>query len=133
MRKIKRVRKKKMMRRHKVSLSLFFLLLIPAFVFGKSQPVAPLRGLDKVTGRVYDLRIPVGKPVRFGTLEIIAHHCDQTLEAEIPETSVFLEIKETKDGVSTTLFSSWMFASSPGVSALEHPTYDVWVSPRQGD
>ena len=25
------------------------------------------------------------------------------------------------------LFSGWMFASSPGLSALEHPVYDVWV------
>jgi hypothetical protein len=126
------------MRRHKVYLSFFFLLLIPAFLFGKSQDVALLRGLDKVTGRVYDLKVPVGKSVRFGTLEIIVHYVDQTLEAEIPETTVFLEIKETKnkdgkDGPCKTLFSSWMFASSPGVSALEHPTYDVWVSPRQGN
>ena len=26
-----------------------------------------------------------------------------------------------------SLFSGWMFASTPGLSALEHPVYDVWV------
>ena len=25
------------------------------------------------------------------------------------------------------LFTGWMFASTPSLNALEHPTYDVWV------
>jgi hypothetical protein len=25
------------------------------------------------------------------------------------------------------IFSGWMFAQSPALSALEHPVYDIWV------
>ena len=117
---------------HRSFLSLSFLLL-PFLSFARPQAVAHLKGLDKVTGRVFEISAPIDQSVTFGTLEITVRHCDQTPEEAIPETSVFLEIKEKKENAKILLFSSWMFASSPGISALEHPTYDVWVSPRQSD
>lgn len=91
-------------------------------------PVAVLRGLDKVTARSSVFRVPVGEPVRFGTLEIVARICDKRPPEETPESAAFLEIQEIKRaGKTMPLFSGWMFASSPGLSALEHPIYDVWV------
>jgi hypothetical protein len=95
--------------------------------------VALLQGLDKVTARVSPLRAPIGVPVRFGTLEIIVRACRETPPTEPPESAVFLEIRELPpasepDAPPTSLFSGWMFASSPAVSALEHPIYDVWVT-----
>lgn len=86
-----------------------------------------LRGLDKVTGRVHDLEVAVGDTIQFGTLEITVRYCDQKPPEEIPETAAFLEVREKKDGEEKLLFSSWMYASSPSISALEHPVYDVWV------
>ena len=47
---------------------------------------------------------------------------------EPPESAVFLEIMEKRpDEPVTALFTGWMFSSSPALSALEHPVYDVWV------
>lgn len=109
-------------------LNLFF--LIP-HSHARLCGVVSLKGLDKTTGRVHDLQIPVGETMRFGTLDITPHYCTQSPDEVIPETIVFLEIKETKGTVPHLLFSSWMFASNPGVSALEHPVYDVWVEPRR--
>jgi hypothetical protein len=95
--------------------------------------VALLQGLDKVTARVSPIRAPIGVPTGFGTLEIIARACRETPPTEPPESAAFLEIRELPpasepDAPPTKLFSGWMFASSPAVSALEHPVYDVWVT-----
>ncbi len=94
--------------------------------------VAVLQGLDKVTARISRVRAPLEVPIHFGTLEIVAHACRETPPTEPPESAAFLEIRELPpasdpDQPPTPLFSGWMFASSPAVSALEHPVYDVWV------
>ncbi|MCG8692278.1 MAG: DUF2155 domain-containing protein [Minwuiales bacterium] len=90
--------------------------------------VSMLRGLDKVTGRISTFEAPVNQAVRFGALEIIVRHCMKRPPEEPPETSAFLEISEIKpDDEPVLLFSGWMFASSPALSALEHAVYDVWV------
>jgi len=47
---------------------------------------------------------------------------------ETPESAAFLEITELRsDSDPVSLFNGWMFASSPALSAVEHPVYDVWV------
>lgn len=90
--------------------------------------VAVLRGLDKVTARTSTFEAPVDAMVRFGTLEITARHCEKAPPEEPPEAAAFLEISEVKRGEpAETVFEGWMFASSPALSALEHPVYDVIV------
>lgn len=87
-----------------------------------------LRALDKVTARTLDLTVPIDGIVKYGTLEITPRKCLKRPPEETPETSTFLEIRETKPQEETLLlFSGWMFASSPALNALEHPVYDVWV------
>jgi len=87
-----------------------------------------LQGLDKITARVTTIEAPVGKPVTFGSLSITARHCDKAPPEDPPEAAAFLEIVDAKPGEAPVkLFTGWMFASSPAVSALEHPVYDVWV------
>ena len=50
------------------------------------------------------------------------------LTTATPESAAFLEIDdEHPDRPRVELFTGWMFASSPALSALEHPVYDVWV------
>ena len=87
-----------------------------------------MQGLDKVTARVSTFQAPLGVTVRFGTLEITVKSCDRTSPEEPPESAVFLEVMEKRpDEPVTELFRGWMFSSSPALSALEHPVYDVWV------
>lgn len=108
---------------------LLFLLLVlatPAAAFRGDTVV--LQGLDKVTARVWTFEAPVGQMVRFGTLEIVARTCERTPPEEPPESVAFLDISELRRGEAPKdLFHGWMFASSPGLNALEHPVYDVWV------
>ena len=90
--------------------------------------MAVLQGLDKVTARVSEITAPVGRLVRFGTLEITVRACHKTPPEEPPESAAFIEIRDAKPGeAGVELFSGWMFASSPGLSAMEHPVYDIWV------
>ncbi len=93
-----------------------------------SLDTAVLQGLDKVTGRVQKIEAPVGATIHFGTLEIIARTCRKRPPEEPPEAAAFLDIWEIKQGApAQSLFRGWMFASSPALSALEHPVYDIWV------
>ena len=94
----------------------------------ENMPNAVLQGLDKVTARVVTLNVPVGSTVEFGSLHITARTCRKASPVEPPESAAFLEIQEQRpDEVPESLFSGWMFASSPALSALENPVYDVWV------
>ena len=90
---------------------------------------AILQGMDKISGRIIKFEAPVGQSVRFGTLEIIVRTCRKRPPEETPESAAFIDIWEIKTGeAAASLFRGWMFASSPAISALEHPVYDVWVA-----
>ncbi len=94
--------------------------------------VAILQGLDKITARISPIYATLGLPTYFGSLEIVVRTCRETPPTEPPESAVFLEIRELpptadREREPEILFSGWMFASSPAVSALEHAVYDVWV------
>jgi hypothetical protein len=87
-----------------------------------------LQGLDKITARVSEIKVPVGGTVTFGALQITARACDKHPPEEAPEAAAFLEVVEVKpDEKPVQRFSGWMFASSPALSALEHPVYDLIV------
>ena len=88
-------------------------------------PIVLLGGMDKVTGNVTRFEVAVGQTAAFGSLEVTARACRKTPPEETPESASFLQIDDTT--LQDRVFSGWMFASSPGVSALEHPVYDVWV------
>jgi hypothetical protein len=99
-----------------------------AVVPTQEEPVAVLRALDKMTARVEVLEVPVDKPVSFGSIIIEARTCRVTLPEETPEAAAFLDISELKPGEKDApIFSGWMFASSPALSAMEHPVYDIWL------
>jgi hypothetical protein len=90
--------------------------------------IAVLQGLDKTTARISTFEAPVDQAVRFGSLEVMARRCHKTPPEEPPESAAFLEIVDQRpDTDAVTVFTGWMFASSPALSAMEHPVYDVWV------
>jgi hypothetical protein len=87
-----------------------------------------LRGLDKTTARISTFTARLDEEVEFGSLVILARHCDKRPPEETPESAAFLEIDDRKPGQPPVrLFTGWMFASSPALNALEHPVYDLWV------
>jgi hypothetical protein len=110
------------------SVALALAIAMPSWASAEtiSEPVALLQGLDKITARVSKFDAPVDTAVRFGTLSIRVRDCEKNPPEETPESTAFLEIDELRPGeAGVRLFSGWMFASSPALSALEHPVYDV--------
>ena len=98
---------------------------------------AELQLLDKITARISTKSVPVGGGTEFGTLELRVHYCAYRPPEEPPENVAFIMIfdngyaeKKPKEAHKAqkgqkALFSGWMFASSPAISGLEHPVYDV--------
>ena len=95
-----------------------------------SSEQAFLQTLDKITARIATVPVKLNQPFQFGTLEIELKHCAFTPPEVPPEAAAFLEIRDIgfadiEESNKITVFSGWMFASSPAVSSLEHPVYDV--------
>lgn len=113
-------------------LLLLFILLLPTIAIAavptEERQIAEIRALNKITARVEDLNIPIDRPLKFGALVITVRNCRVTLPEETPEAAAFLDVTELKPGEpEASVFRGWMFASSPALSAMEHPVYDLWV------
>lgn len=92
------------------------------------RPAAKLQWLDKVTARTSTFTIKVGETKAMSSLRITLRACRENPPIETPESAAFLEVTEIKPGEQAEpVFSGWMFASSPALSAMENPIYDVWV------
>lgn len=92
----------------------------------QEEPIGTIDVLHKVTARIRTVHPRINMPVEVGSLTIVMRACVSTPPEEPPETKMFLEVRENREGVVSDLFAGWMFASSPGLSALEHPVYDLW-------
>ena len=94
-----------------------------------SNPVAEFTGIDKITGRIITFDVYINETVQFGALQVTPRICYSSPDtAENPKTDSFVEVDEiTLDRKIRRIFSGWMFAESPGLNAVEHPVYDVWL------
>jgi hypothetical protein len=95
--------------------------------------IAVFSGLDKITGRIISFEVAVDETVQFGTLQITERACYTRPATETPQTTTFVEVDEVdaKNDYKRS-FSGWMFASSPGLHAIEHPVYDIWLTDCKG-
>lgn len=91
--------------------------------------VAVFAALDKVTARTSKFEVPLNETVQFGALKVTPRVCYSRPPTEQPKTTSFVEVDEMElDGQEKRIFTGWMFAESPGIYGLEHPTYDVWLT-----
>ncbi|WP_445206948.1 DUF2155 domain-containing protein [Aminobacter sp. Piv2-1] len=92
------------------------------------NPVAEFAGIDKITGRIITFDVYVDETVQFGALQVTPRVCYSRPENEEPKTDSFVEVDEiTLDRKIRRIFTGWMFAESPGLNAVEHAVYDVWL------
>lgn len=93
-----------------------------------SNPVAVFSGLDKITGRITTFDVYINETVQFGALQVTPKACYSRDDTEQQKVDGFVEVDEiTLDRRIRRIFSGWMFADSPGLNAVEHPIYDVWL------
>jgi hypothetical protein len=98
-----------------------------------ANPTAVFSGLDKITGRIISFDVAINETVRFGALEVTPRACYSRPPTEAPSTDGFIEVDElTLQGEIKRIFSGWMFAASPGLNAVEHSIYDVWLTDCKG-
>ncbi|WP_182087070.1 DUF2155 domain-containing protein [Aureimonas sp. ME7] len=92
------------------------------------NPEAVFSGLDKITGRITTFEVRIDETVQFGALQVTPRACFTRSQDESPKTDGFIEVDEiTLDREIRRIFTGWMFADSPGLNAVEHPVYDVWL------
>jgi len=97
------------------------------------NPTAVFAGLDKITGRITTFEAAIGETVKFGALQVTPRACYTRPLTEPQNTDGFLEVDEiTLQGETRRIFTGWMFAASPGLHAVEHSIYDVWLTDCKG-
>ncbi len=93
-----------------------------------TNPTAVFEGLDKITGRITSFDVAINETVQFGALQVTPKACYSRPPTETPQTDAFVDVDEvTLKGNIKRIFTGWMFKASPGLHAVEHPIYDVWL------
>jgi hypothetical protein len=101
----------------------------PASAEKISNPVAVFAGLDKITGRIISFDVYIDETVQFGALQVTPRVCYSRPPTEPPLTDAFIEVDEiTLNRTVKRIFTGWMFAASPGLHAVDHAVYDVWLT-----
>ncbi len=113
-------------------LALLSFLALPA-VHARAErlenAVAVFSGLDKITGRTTSFDVYLGETVQFGALQVTPRVCYTRDDTEEQKITSFVEVDEiTLDRKIRRIFDGWMFADSPGLNAVDHPVYDVWLT-----
>ena len=89
---------------------------------------AQMQAMDKITGRVSVIEVPVNSEVAFGSFSIVVRACKSTPPEETPENYAFVDVADSSFGkMQFNIFKGWMMSSSPALNAVEHPIYDVWL------
>jgi hypothetical protein len=101
----------------------------PAAAQRIENSVAVFAALDKVTAKISRLEVPLNRTATFGALKLTPRICYTRAPTEPPKTTTFVEVDEVLlDGKEKRIFAGWMFADSPGLNAVEHPVFDVWLT-----
>jgi len=104
-------------------------IAVPAQAEKIKNPVAVFSGLDKITGRTTSFDVYIDETVQFGALQVTPKVCFSRDDTESQKISGFVEVDEiTLDRKIRRIFTGWMFAASPGLNAVDHPVYDVWLT-----
>lgn len=112
-----------------------FIIIYQALMYDEASAerlrnqIAVFTALDKVTANIKKLEVPVDQTSEFGSLRVKPFICFTNPPSEAPKTTSFVQIEEVQmDGQLKKIFSGWMFAESPGLNALEHPVFDIWLT-----
>jgi len=102
---------------------------LPASAERINNPIAEFAGLDKITGRIITFDVYMDETVQFGALQVTPRVCYSRPPTDPPQTDAFVEVDEiTLARKVRRIFTGWMFADSPGLHAVDHAVYDVWLA-----
>ena len=98
-------------------------------IINTNHKVVNLMGLDKITAKTSEIKIKIGEAKKFGLLEIKAIKCGKTISNNTSDQVAYIQIKDTTDDQSEKvfIFNGWTFSSTPSLTPVDHPIYDVWL------
>lgn len=99
-----------------------------AYAQAIGNPVAVFTGLDKITGRITVFDVYIDETVQFGSLQLTPKACYSRPSSEAQSVAAFVQVDEVSlQATMKRVFSGWMFADSPALSAIDNAVYDVWL------
>ena len=111
---------------------LFLFAFLFSFGVAKATEVstntAIMQAMDKITGQVDLIEVPVNQEVLFGTFSILVRDCKTRVPEETPDNFAFVDIVDNiSQETKVNIFKGWMVSSSPALNPVAHPVYDVWL------
>ena len=110
-----------------IRVTLFFLLPLTVSAETIEKKYASFKLLNKTTNKVSTKDILVSSKISWETLNIEVLYCGSTPPTEIPEDYVLIDVYDTINNENTNIYKGWMISSSPDVTPLENPIYDLWL------
>ena len=108
--------------------SSFGLISLSANAADIATNTARMQAMDKITGRVSEIDVPVGGIANFGTFSVLVRKCVTKSPEEPPENIAFVDVVDNyQSNDPVNIFKGWMFSSTPALNAVEHPIYDIWL------
>ena len=110
-----------------IRVTFFFLLPLTVSAETIEKKYASFKLLNKTTNKVSTKEILVSTKISWETLNIEVLYCGSTPPTEIPEDYVLIDVYDTINNENTNIYKGWMISSSPDVTPLENPIYDLWL------
>ena len=110
-----------------IRVTFFFLLPLTVSAETIEKKYASFKLLNKTTNKVSTKDILVSSKISWETLNIEVLYCGSTPPTEIPEDYVLIDVYDTINNEDTNIYKGWMISSSPDVTPLENPIYDLWL------
>ena len=110
-----------------IRVTFFFLLPLTVSAETIEKKYASFMLLNKTTNKVSTKDILVSSKISWETLNIEVLYCGSTPPTEIPEDYVLIDVYDTINNENTNIYKGWMISSSPDVTPLENPIYDLWL------
>ena len=110
-----------------IRVTFFFLLPLTVSAETIEKKYASFKLLNKTTNKVSSKNILVNSKISWETLNIEVLYCGSTPPTEIPEDYVLIDVYDTINNENTNIYKGWMISSSPDVTPLENPIYDLWL------
>ena len=110
-----------------IRVTFFFLLPLTVSAETIEKKYASFKLLNKTTNKVSTKDILVSSKISWETLNIEVLYCGSTPPTEIPEDYVLIDVYDTINNENINIYKGWMISSSPDVTPLENPSYDLWL------
>ena len=110
-----------------IRVTIFFLLPLTVSAETIEKKYASFKLLNKTTNKVSAKDILVSSKISWETLNIEVLYCGSTPPTEIPEDYVLIDVYDTINNENTNIYKGWMISSSPDVTSLQNPIYDLWL------